>query len=581
MKRNCGEGVVRRFGEEYVRKGPALREAGRSFTGRWSYGGRARYVTESSVTRADTDIVRTRSSHDASKREPTSVATEAGAQAVTLSGRTLVRNSLLNLVGQVVPLLVGVATVPFIVRGLGAERFGLLSIAWVVLSYSAVFDLGLGRASTKFVAEALAKAEREKVGSIVAAAVVAQAVLGTAGGLGLALLAPLIVGAWLKVPTTLVGEATEAFRLLGLAMPLVMVSGSLSGALQGAQRFDLVNAVQVPATVSAYLAVLLGALLGLGLGGVVALIVAARALTVAGLLALCVRQLGGLRPFSASTLRSLFSFGGWVAVSNAVGPILVYAERFLLGSLVSAAAVAYYAAPYEGVTRALWILPGAVAAALFPGFSAWTALDERAALSRAFARAVKYLLVAGGLASAVLVVFSDLILTLWLGPEYAQQSTWAMRILTVGVLVNSLATIPYAALQGAGRPDLTAKFHLLELPVYLVGGWLLVSAWGVTGAAAAWSARVAVDASLLFWASRCVLGISARSFLESGVPRVAVGLVGFGLVLAGARVYSGHLGLALQSAIPALICLSLLPVGWRVFLDDVDRRVILAWMTKR
>ena len=70
------------------------------------------------------------------------------------------RNSLLNLMGQVVPLFVGVATVPLIVRGLGPERFGLLSIAWVVLSYSAVFDLGLGRASTKFVAEALARGER-------------------------------------------------------------------------------------------------------------------------------------------------------------------------------------------------------------------------------------------------------------------------------------------------------------------------------------------------------------------------------------------------------------------------------------
>lgn len=47
-----------------------------------------------------------------------------------VSGRLLGRNTALNLVGQVVPLLVGLTTIPYVVRGLGTERFGILSIAW-------------------------------------------------------------------------------------------------------------------------------------------------------------------------------------------------------------------------------------------------------------------------------------------------------------------------------------------------------------------------------------------------------------------------------------------------------------------
>jgi len=50
---------------------------------------------------------------------------------------------------------------------------------------------------------------------------------------------------------------------------------------------------------------------------------------------------------------------------------------------------------------------------------------------------------------------------------------------------------------GRGRPDLPAKFHLLELGLYAVGAWLLVRAFGVTGAALAWTGRVTVDAGLL------------------------------------------------------------------------------------
>lgn len=67
----------------------------------------------------------------------------------------LARNTAMNLVGQVIPLLVGLATIPYVVRGLGADGFGILSIAWVLLGYFSLFDLGLGRATIKFVAEVL------------------------------------------------------------------------------------------------------------------------------------------------------------------------------------------------------------------------------------------------------------------------------------------------------------------------------------------------------------------------------------------------------------------------------------------
>ena len=65
------------------------------------------------------------------------------------------------------PLLVAVIALPFIVRGLGTDRFGLLSLAWVILGYFTIFDLGLGRATTKYVAEALGKDEGDQIPEIV------------------------------------------------------------------------------------------------------------------------------------------------------------------------------------------------------------------------------------------------------------------------------------------------------------------------------------------------------------------------------------------------------------------------------
>ncbi len=53
-------------------------------------------------------------------------------------------------------------------------------------------------------------------------------------------------------------------------------------------------------------------------------------------------------------------------------------------------------------------------------------------------------------------------------------------------------------MQSVGRSDLTAKLHLLELPVYLFLIWYLANNFGIAGVAIAWTVRVGFDAFILF-----------------------------------------------------------------------------------
>jgi len=46
---------------------------------------------------------------------------------------------------------------------------------------------------------------------------------------------------------------------------------------------------------------------------------------------------------------------------------------------------------------------------------------------------------------------------------------------------------------------LTAKLHLVELPVYLLFLWWSIDAFGIVGAAMAWTARVFVDSGALLY----------------------------------------------------------------------------------
>src|ERR1700730_2654890 len=63
------------------------------------------------------------------------------------------RNATLNLLGSVVPMFVTLATVPPYLRLIGDVRFGVLALVWLFLSYFGLFEMGLGRATSKYIAE--------------------------------------------------------------------------------------------------------------------------------------------------------------------------------------------------------------------------------------------------------------------------------------------------------------------------------------------------------------------------------------------------------------------------------------------
>lgn len=415
--------------------------------------------------------------------------------------RILARNTLINLLGQVLPLAVAVVALPLLVDGLGADRFGILAIAWMALGYFA--ELGFGQATTKFTAEVLGRGERSRAGRIIWTTVAVQSGIGLLAGGVLALATPTLVTRVIEIPDALLGEARLSFYLVAVVLPVIVLGSSFRGALEAAQRFDLLNAVRAPAAIANYLLPLGGLALGWRLPGILALLLGSR-IAVLCTYYLLARQVlptmrGRPRP-ERSELRAIVSYGSWATVSRIVSPVLVHLDRFMLGALVSVAAVGLYSAPFELILRLL-VLPMSLVAALFPAFSALQGKQDRARIGRLAAQAVKYVFIAVGMVSLVIVIAAPGLLDLWLGGEFARESATALRILAVGVLANSLALVPSSLLQGLGRPDVPAKFHLLELPVHAVMVIVLINAWGISGAAAAWTLRVTLDAVLLFIAA--------------------------------------------------------------------------------
>ncbi len=427
------------------------------------------------------------------------------------SGRLLARNAVWNVLGTGAPTLVAVVCIPVLIHGLGKDRFGVLTLAWVLIGYASLFEFGLGRSLTQLVARKLGAREDQEIPALAWTSLLLMLLLGFVGTACLFLISPWLVGHGLNVPGTLQHETLQSFRVLALSIPFLITTAGLRGVLEAHQRFGLINALRVPMGVFTFAGPLLVLPFSKSLVPVVATLVVGRIIAWAAHLLLYLRVLPALGRFIAwdrSVVGPLLRTGGWMMVTNVVSPLLVTLDRFLLGALVSMTAVAYYATPYEVVTKFL-ILPSALMGVMFPAFSAsFVQGRERTALL--FRRCVKFLLLLLFPLLVCTIALAQDVLKLWLGPEFAQHSFRVVQWLAFGVFINGLAYMPFALLQGIGRPDLTAKLHFIELPLYLGLLWWLIATHGVEGAAIAWTVRAVVDALFMFWL--------AKSFLQGKNP---------------------------------------------------------------
>jgi O-antigen/teichoic acid export membrane protein len=434
---------------------------------------------------------------------------------------SIARNTILNFGGLSFPLLVGVIVMPIITRNMGPTRFGLLGLTLALLEYSGLFDLGLGRATTKHVAEKIATGD-DKVSHLVVASIVSQMAFGIVGGILFALAAPLLANHVFVIPPNMKGEAIAVFRVLGALIPVTLLLVTLRGVLEAAHRFDLSNAVRIPSSLASFLIPAIASSYGYTLPAIMTMFFVSRIVFCALSAFALKRALPTFHwslPDDWSMLRPLLAFGGWMSVSNVVSPLLVYLDRSMLGAFVGLSAVGYYTAPFDGVIRML-IVPASLVNALFPAVSGMHATGDRAGIKRVFAKAVQRMSIILAFPALILLFFGPYLLRFWLGDAFADQGGTAVRVLAFGVLMNSLAHIPSSFIVAMGRPDVNAKFHMGELLFHVPVAWYLITRFGVTGAAMAWTIRVTIDAYLLFLAAARLLDTPIIKLVSPG-PAVA------------------------------------------------------------
>jgi O-antigen/teichoic acid export membrane protein len=482
-----------------------------------------------------------------------------------MSLREIGKNSAWNLVGQVAPVLMAILVIPLLVKLLGADRYGFLTLVWVLMGYFSIFDFGVGRAMTRVVAERLGAGDRAGSDAVAQTAMAFLLVMGIAVAIGLLLVAGLVVRQ-LSLPARLVDEGVGAVRILALGLPFVMLTSGYRGCLEAHRHFPTVSMIQVGMGFLTYLAPLMAVAVSPRLEVMVTSVVLMRVLANMVFRWACRRECDfnlRLQLPDRARLRRLLGIGGWMTVSNIVSPLMNSMDRLIIGGLVPVAAVGYYATAFDMVTKIV-MLPYSLMSAAFPVLAGAKTESEARAL---YVLVFKCIVLSVLPILIIVVAYAGPVFELWVGGAFAREAAPLAQILAIGLFFNCAAQAPVILIMSRGKPKWIAVNHLCELPLFVGLLFALTREYGILGTAIAWSVRVAVDAVVLF--------TIAEIMMFRGALRLHTCLIIVGMALASFAAVFASVGLAAKSASLGLSLVVFVPVFWFGLLDRAERTHVL------
>lgn len=449
--------------------------------------------------------------------------TEADRQGVPDAGA--LRNTALQFATQLAGVVFTGALTLYLVRALSPSGYGIYALAISIGSLLVLpAGLGLPMAVGRFLADH--RQDLDQVRAILglglrlqvpAALLASLALFAAAGPVARAYGHPQLEWPLRWAALAVAGQALFAF--------LTSVSTSVRQSRVGLWMAVSESAVETVASASLVLAGAgaAGATLGKAIG---------YAVGSAGGLYLTLRLLGRPRRRVAAprrvSRRRLLSYAGAMFVVDLSFSALAQLDVLLIGALLSAAAVGSFSAVWRLLT-VLGYLGIAVAGGIAPRLSLGSGSPD----TRAFSRAIRYLVIAQGLAIAPMLVWAKPIVTLLLGPGYPDAAA-ILRALTIYVFVSAPAALISVSVTYLGEARRRIVVVLGTLLIGLIAIYSLIRAVGVVGAAFGDDIIVIVYVSAHLWICTRLITIDLRGLVWSlARTLIAAGAMALPLLLIG------------------------------------------------
>ena len=466
---------------------------------------------------------------------------------------------------QVWGTLLTLLLTPYIVRSLGAEKYGTFSLVLVVANYISIMDLGFEWAATKFVAECAAEKDYERMGRIVRTSFWTTLVLGVVLCLGLLIMAPWLVNSVFNTPTGTEEVLTIGILLSGTCLVGLLLSNLCFGILKGLQRFDLVmgcSALSLTLRMAGYV-VLLAA--GYDLIALWVLTLASFGLS----LLLALISLRSLIPsfslfpqINLSELQRILGFSIYSFGTRLSTMPYFYLDKLFISAMLPISSLAYYVIPFNLAQR-IGGLGGAAVSVLFP--SASELKHDRAGLCELYRHAARlaYPVILPG--CVVVAMVGPEFIGHWLGKDFREFGEMPLILTALGFAASVLGSIDGTFTEALGRPRIRTIIYGTLACISLPACYLLTEEFGITGTATTvalafclgaladvlyfqlavmkdwWFLRSVLPRSIILVASGCVVGWASLPCTGGLTSTLVVGVTLYALMVCiGVYLFHGR-----------------------------------------
>ncbi|MCC8362504.1 oligosaccharide flippase family protein [Lysobacter sp. A6] len=438
----------------------------------------------------------------------------------------LARNMAAAMANSVVVVLINLIALPFYLRFLGMEAYGLIGFYATLQTVLQVLDLGLAPTVSREIAHGAEVGQQRRSASLLRTLGVVYIGVAVLIAALVALVAPWIGSHWLQARALPAETVAQAVMLMGVNLACRWPISLYHGALVGAHR--LARSAATSMTINICAAITTIAVLAWGVRSIEAFFIvqAAFGLLHAIVLRVLARRAVGERdaPYDFRDLRRVWHFSAWMSGVAITGLVLSQFDKIVLSRVISLEPFAHYMLAALLVSG-LQILTTPTLNTLFPKFSALIARGDGASLKYLYESATKLFATALFALAFGLVFQTQPLVTLWLGDakvasEVAPLAAW----LAIGSALNGIMYFPYSLQLAAGKPKLAFVTALGLLIVMIPVVLALAARFGALGGALGWASINALYVVVGTWLTgRKVMAFAGWSWLlrNAGVPALA------------------------------------------------------------
>jgi len=436
-----------------------------------------------------------------------------------------------------IAMVVQFLLLPYMIRHLGADDYGLWTLTFSVLGFLSLVDFGFTTTVVRFTAEARGSGDLERRNRMLSTVLCLYMALAVLTGLLLWGVSP-FYGDLLGIPPERREVALLLLWILGARSVAVSLPfGAFRSILFGAGRIGAVNLLQAGGTLLYGAAAVValetgGGILGLAWGNLLAF-----ALEHLAYLAAALRWTPGLRLswrwFDRGLLRVAVGIGASQFVVTVATLVLLRTDPLIVNAFLPLAAVALYGVALKVSENALLLVKQGINV-LGPHAAELSASGRTDGVRRLLVQGSRLTLVPAGVLAVGALVLGEEALAFWVGPDFRE--AWPpMAVLMVAVALMVPQMVASEVFTMTGHHRITALVSLAGMAVNVAASLLLVRPLGLLGVAlGTLIATVLVDLVLVWALTARLHGVTVREWtvqvlLPNGAAGLAMGLGIWGL----------------------------------------------------